>query len=259
MSHWDDLDRELDAWRGAGRLATLWCRDDDATRDTPALRALLDLAQTHAVPVALAVIPAGLEEGLIAAVRAVSQVTVLQHGYAHRNHASASERSCELGAQRPVAQVLAELASGRETLAHAFGSRFLPIVVPPWNRIHGDVVAALPRAGFTGLSTFAPRAAAHAAPGVVQCNTHVDLVAWRSGRTFVGASRAIALAIEHLAARREGRVDALEPTGILTHHLDLGDEAWAFIGELFARTRANPAAAWLPAERAFAYHGDVVC
>jgi peptidoglycan/xylan/chitin deacetylase (PgdA/CDA1 family) len=251
MSHWADLDRELDAWRAAGRQVTLWFRDDDATRDTPALRTLMNIAHTHAVPVALAVIPAGLAGGLVDAVRAAAQVTVLQHGYAHRNHASPSERSCELGAQRPVAEVVAELGAGREALARAFGDDFRPVLVPPWNRIGDDVVEALPRAGFRGLSTFAPRAVAHPVPGVVQCNTHVDLVAWRSGRTFVGASRAIERTIGHLAARREGRVDASEATGILTHHLDLGNEAWTFLDELFARTRAHGAAAWLSADRLF--------
>ena len=29
---WDQLDRELDAWRASGRRATLWCRDDAAVR-----------------------------------------------------------------------------------------------------------------------------------------------------------------------------------------------------------------------------------
>jgi peptidoglycan/xylan/chitin deacetylase (PgdA/CDA1 family) len=251
MSDWHDLDRELDAWRIAGRRATLWCRDDDATRDTPALATLLRIAKTHAVPVALAVIPAQMQADLIDAMHAASQVRVLQHGFAHRNHASPSEKRCELGAQRSLPAVLAELEAGREALARAFGRAYLPVLVPPWNRIHASVVAALPRAGFSGLSTFAPRAAPYPAPGVVQCNTHVDLVDWRGGRTFVGASHAIASTVEHLAARREGRVDAGEATGILTHHLDLGDDAWTFLEALFARTRDHAAVAWLAAERVF--------
>lgn len=251
MSHWDALDRELDAWRAAGRQATLWCRDDDAMRDTPALQALLDISRARDVPVALAVIPAGLEAGLVHAVRRAPQVTVVQHGYAHRNHAIAPARSCELGSQRPLAATLAELALGRETLARAFGDRFAPILVPPWNRIAEDVVTALPGGGYRGLSAFGPRVAVHPAPRLTQCNTHVDLIAWRSGRTFIGAARAVARTVEHLAARREARVDPNEPTGILTHHLDLGDEAWSFLDQLCARTRDHGAALWLRAERVF--------
>src|SRR5216684_8019215 len=52
---WLDLERELDAWRAAGRSATLWWRDDDAVRPTPALDRLLAIAA--GVPLALAVIP----------------------------------------------------------------------------------------------------------------------------------------------------------------------------------------------------------
>ncbi len=42
VNGWDRLERELDAWRAAGRPADLWCRDDDACRDSPALARLLD-------------------------------------------------------------------------------------------------------------------------------------------------------------------------------------------------------------------------
>ena len=105
-----------------------------------------------------------------------------------------------------------------------------PLLVPPWNRIDPRVIARLPAAGYVALSTFGPRPAPWAAPGVVQCNTHVDLIAWRQDRAFIGADRAIERTVAHLRARREGHVDSVEPTGILTHHLDFDDAAWAFLG-----------------------------
>ena len=61
----------------------------------------------------------------------------------------------------------------------------------------------------------------------------------------------IARTVEHLSARRERRVDVDEPTGILTHHLDLGTDAWDFLHELCARTRVHKAARWLDVRRAF--------
>jgi hypothetical protein len=67
----------------------LWCRDDDACRDSPALRRLLEIAATANIPVALAVIPALIEDSLVDCVENASAATVLQHGYAHRNHAPA--------------------------------------------------------------------------------------------------------------------------------------------------------------------------
>jgi len=251
MSAWQRLDDELSAWRDGGHRATLWCRDDDACRDTPALRRLLAVARAGEVPVALAVIPAVLEPGLADAVVATNVATVVQHGYAHRNHAPPGARKCELGADRPPGFVVAELDEGRARLALHFGERFVAVLVPPWNRIAPDVVARLPGGGFCGLSTFGPRRSARTAPDLVQCNTHVDLIAWRAGRTFIGAEHAIARLVENLRAQREGLADPAEPTGILTHHLDLTDDAWQFLTELFARTRNHDAAGWVDVNAAF--------
>ena len=50
---------------------------------------------------------------------------------------------------------------------------------------------------------------------------------------------------------RAGVGDPAEPTGILTHHLDLDAPAWAFLAELFARTREHGAATWLDVDAVF--------
>jgi hypothetical protein len=252
VSAWQSLDAELDAWHRNGRRATLWCRDDDACRDSAALGRLLDIAQRAEVPVAVAVIPALLEPSLVDALARAPLATVVQHGYAHRNHAPPGARNWELGTQRPVAQTVAELAAGRAELERRFGPRFAPVLVPPWNRIDRQVVERLPGAGLVGLSTFGPRPAPQPAPGIVQCNAHVDLIAWRRDRAFIGTEAAIARLVVHLRSRREGAVDAAEPTGLLTHHLDLDAPAWQFLAEALARTRAHAGAAWLDAQAVFA-------
>ncbi len=250
MTAWQPLDDELERWRAAGRRATLWCRDDDACRDSPALGRLLEIAEAAGVPVALAVIPAMLEPDLVAALARSDIATVVQHGYAHRNHAPIEERKRELGRDRPVAVTVAELERGFDTLRRNFGDRFAAVLVPPWNRIDVDVVSRLHGIGFHGLSTFGPRAALSPASGIVQCNTHVDLIAWRRDRAFIGAEAAIARLVDHLRARRDGSVDGSEPSGILTHHLDMSAEGWQFLAELMARTRAR-GAAWLDAREVF--------
>jgi hypothetical protein len=79
----------------------------------------------------------------------------------------------------------------------------------------------------------------------------VDLIAWRRGRIFIGAHAAIERLVAHLEARREGAVDASEPTGVLTHHLDFDDDAWQFLSDVVVRTNAHGAATWIAAERAF--------
>lgn len=245
MNSWQRLERELDAWREHGRRATLWCRDDDACRDSPALQKLLQIASASEVPVSVAAIPAALDPSLVDAVARCAQVTIVQHGYAHRNHAPRGERNCELGAHRPGEVVIAELAIGMEILERRFGERFSALLVPPWNRIDAAVTAQLPAARFHGLSTFGPRSAVQPAPGIVQCNAHVDLIAWRTDRAFIGADAAIDRLVGHLRARREGGVDAGEPTGILTHHLNFEPAAWEFLALLVARTRHHQAAIWL--------------
>lgn len=245
------LHAELDRWSAGGRRATLWWRDDDACLATPALARMLAVAASHAVPLALAVIPARLSAELVEVVAVATQCTVLQHGIEHRNHAPIGERSCELGTHRPLALSAAELVRGRKRLESAFGVQFLPVLVPPWNRIAPELVTRLAELGYCGLSTFAPRAAASAAAGVAQCNAHVDPIAWRHGRAFIGGDDAAAKLAAHLALRRERRVDPDEPTGLLTHHLDFHDTAWQFVDALLAETRAHPAVEWLSADAAF--------
>lgn len=247
---WAALDGELDQWAAAGRTATLWWRDDDAGEWHPGLDRLLALADRHGIPLALAVIPAAAGS-VLADGAAATNVHVLQHGYAHRNHAGSGKKKCELTLTRPAGVVLAELAEGRTRLADLFGARFLPVVVPPWNRIDAGLIARLPAAGFRGLSTYAPRSAAEAGPGLKQANCHVDPIDWRGTGGFAGAAPTLESAVRHLAARRRREVDATEPTGILSHHRRHEPEAWAFLAALAARTAAHPAVRWLGAAAVF--------
>jgi len=156
-----------------------------------------------------------------------------------------------LSAHRPLLESVTELTRGRVCLARDFGPRFAAVLVPPWNRIDPDVVTRLPDAGFSGLSTFGPRSSPHPTSGISQSNTHVDLVAWRRGRGFIGVDAAIDRLVGHLQARRRASADAAEPTGILTHHLDLSDAAWEFLAELIKRTRVHGATAWLDVHQVF--------
>jgi hypothetical protein len=245
------LGDELDRWSALGRRATLWWRDDDAAEDAPALRRLLSCADSHRVPFGLAVVPAKLADAAAHVIAEHAQCVVMQHGSAHRNHAPGGEKQSELGAHRALHSVADDLSRGRTTLEAAFPGRFLPVLVPPWNRIAAEVESALPALGYRGLSTFGPRRVALPWPGLMQCNTHVDVIAWRAGRGFVGDDKAAALLAAHLASRRESRVDPDEPTGLLTHHLDLDDAAWRFVERFLAFTRVHAAVEWVPPSLAF--------
>lgn len=248
---WDDLQRELDAWQAAGRTATLWWRDDDGRAVSPALDSLLAVARGLDTPLALAVIPAGAGAALAERLADEPLAAVLQHGFDHADHARAGEKKIELAPHRPLDEMLDALAAGRERLDALFGGRARAVLVPPWNRVAGAVVNALPALGFTGLSAFGPRATAMAAPGLRAANAHVDIVDWRGGRGFVGEPQALAQAVRHLRARRAGTADGEEPTGLMTHHLDHDAGCWDFIEAFVARTSAHGAARWLRAEAVF--------
>lgn len=248
---WARLADELDRWADRGRAATLWWRDDDAGQPHPALERLLALAEGAGVPVALAVVPAWLTPEVTAQLcTAAASVVVLQHGLAHVNHEHAiapgerKVRPAECGGARPPAVVATDLREGWGRLRAALGSRCLPILVPPWNRIAPDVLSALPTLGYRAVSAFGSRPVPAPIPGLRIFNCHVDPINWREGRRFVGAGPTLEGLRRHLADRLAGRVDPDEPTGLLTHHRDLTPALWAFLEELSARLRPHPAVRW---------------
>lgn len=248
-AQWSDLLWELDRWGEAGRMASLWWRDDDAAAPNDRLERLLAVAGE--VPVTLAVIPALAEPELAPwlAVRS-PRIHIVQHGWRHANHAP-DRRKSEFPEARAPADVQAELAAGRAWLSALFGDRARAVLAPPWNRFAAEFLPLLPGCGIAAISRRDPRRAALAVPGVGEANIHVDLVAWRGERGFIGEGAALSGILAHLRARREGRVDAAEPTGILTHHAVQDAGAEAFLRALLARTAAHGAARWLDAGEIF--------
>ena len=259
MTDWADLERELDGWSRVGQSATFWWRDDDAVTATPALQRLLDMAATAAgqpLPLALAVIPARAVASLAQALDTAGHAVALQHGYAHANHAAAGEKKAEIGVGRAASPALQELRSGALRMGELFGDRALPVMVPPWNRIDPALTGRLAELGIRGLSTYGPRAAETAAGGITVVNAHVDIINWHDGHRFLGLDGCLRLAVGHLAARREGRVDPGEPTGLLSHHLIHDDDIWAFLAAFLQRTSRHPAVRWMNARQLFGCSND---
>src|SRR4030095_439567 len=110
-AEWPDLVAELDRWGEAGRVASLWWRDDDAVAPTTELNSLLWLGGE--APPSLALIPADLDPDLPGFLQAMPQVAVLQHGWRHTNHAPAGAEKREYPATREAAAAAAELAAHR--------------------------------------------------------------------------------------------------------------------------------------------------
>jgi hypothetical protein len=250
MADWADLTTELDRWAGLGKQAGLWWRDDDATAPGPRLQTLLDLSRSSGVAAAIAVIPGAAEDALAEAVAELPGARMLVHGLRHENHAPETEKKAEFGPHRPVHEMLGDAAIAWQNLAGRFPGLALPVFVPPWNRIDDDLVPRLPLARLQGLSRFGPRTAAPTAD-FVECNCHLDLIDWRGGCGFIGQDQALDILIAHLRARRDGTVDGMESSGVLSHHDVMDQIGWDFLQELFARTQESDGAHWLTIDEVF--------
>ncbi len=144
---------------------------------------------------------------------------------------------------------LGELATGWMALERLFGPRALPVMVPPWNRIAPVLVPTLPEIGYRGLSTFGPRLRVHPVRGLLQVNTHVDLIDWKGGRAFAGEETVLAGLVTALAQARSG---GGEPIGILSHHLAMDAGAWDFLRSLWERMKMLENILVRPARELFA-------
>jgi hypothetical protein len=153
---WARLDQALTRLHASGHQLSLWWRDDDAVIATPQLDQLLDLAQRYHLPLALAVVPGMAETSLAQRLNHLSadrpEVVILQHGWKHQNHAAGGAKKCEYPASRDPDVCLAELSQGQTRLRNLFGSRLLPVLVPPWNRFASGLIPSLATHGFIGLS-----------------------------------------------------------------------------------------------------------
>lgn len=241
---WNDLERVLDAYGSAGKTAEFWWRDDDATLPVPAYARLIALSRATDVRPLIAVIPARA----VAELSTGADLALCQHGWNHDNHARSGESKAELGAHRPRAVVLGELARGWLKLSGLFADA-RPILVPPHNRIAKDVADALGNAGYRGLSTFGPRKKARL--GLAQVNSHCDIMDWHT-RAFAGDGPALGFLVAHLRAKLDGAADPAEPTGLLTHHLAHDEAAWRFAEIALRRIEAHRAARWRDPDDVFA-------
>ncbi|MBY5446020.1 polysaccharide deacetylase [Rhizobium leguminosarum] len=236
--NWEPLGRELERWRAAGRVVRFWLRDDDAVEPTPDLEKLLSLTGDNGIPLTLAVIPALTGEALAARLAGGAGVAVAVHGWSHTNHAGPERKKQELGGERASEVVLGELREGLQRLKRLHPARFLPVLVPPWNRIDAALIPALPELGFAALSTYGR---AREGGPIPLLNTHVDIIDWHGTR---GGRSEGELVAELIAELRDRLAGTDEPIGVLTHHLVHDAAAWDFLSALFAATGRHPAVRW---------------
>ncbi len=248
---WYVLERELDMWCREKKSASLWWRDDDAQQPCPQLDRLVRLCATSATPLVLATVPHRLDRSLSRLIDGVANISIVQHGWSHQNHAPASQKKCELGDHRTLSDIQHELVKGADILRRQFGDRFVPALVPPWNRISATVASHLETYGYVGLSTFGSKTMILTGTGFCQKNTHVDLINWRGNREFIGTGKALQQITSHLLQRREGHIPGNPATGILTHHLVHDEDLWHFLEAFFQFTSHHSAVQWQTGHQVF--------
>ena len=249
MSDWSSLAQELEAWRDAGSRGELWLRDDDAGAPEKSLRKLVELCREYEIPANFAAIPANGTAATGELIAGLDHARVLVHGYAHADHAAAGERKTEYSAARSVAEVEDEWRDAIALTNEIYGTRALPVFVPPWNRIAPTLENRLANAGFVGFSSLGvrPTATSH---NLAVANVHVDLFDSRRG-AFRGHEAALAGIVTHLRAKRMGDADPGEPTGVMTHHLVFDAECWSFLQQLFDSTAGRSDVCWCAAPEIF--------
>ncbi len=117
---------------------------------------LLDLFQTHQLPLCLAVVPTWLTQARWRAIKShVDTGSALwcwhQHGWNHTNHQPSGKKG-EFGSARPASAISADLARGKDRLLTIMGSEFSPFFTPPWNRCSEETLEILAELGFRGVS-----------------------------------------------------------------------------------------------------------
>lgn len=231
-----ELQAALDA---APAPVSFWWRDDDTGVDDPALDGLLGLARELAVPLALAVVPGWLAEATVARIKGQDAVWVLQHGWAHVDHARDGERKIELGGAIAWERLRAQLERGRAILAEAFGARFLRVMVPPWNRIDASIERHLPALGYLAVSTTAELGRDPARDAAFHRDIHLDVMTWQPAAAMQ-SPEALATALARRIERLADMAPAEEAIGLMTHHQVTGPSGMAILRELLATLRAHP-------------------
>jgi peptidoglycan/xylan/chitin deacetylase (PgdA/CDA1 family) len=209
------------------------------------LRAFLERMAARGVPLALAVIPSALDPALAELVEEHSHVSVLVHGWRHVSHAPAGTKTSEYPPGRDSAELERELGAARDAVEAVASRRFVPVFVPPWNRMAEDAVALLAGAGYRALSVMA-RSRKDAPPS--RLDVHWDPVDWRGSR---GLGDEVALLDRLSELLREGLEPGRHaPLGLLTHHAVHDGWIDRFCDDVLDRLRSSSAVRFVAAREA---------
>jgi hypothetical protein len=248
---WDGLAQELAAWQASGRRASFWWRDDDAVAASPALERLAGLSAAAGAPLAIAAIPKLIKPSLAPALAGHSTVWLLQHGFAHIDHAKGlvdPERGGRrLGAR--LAPADGDRPGGARGRAGDHAGRIRHPVPAgggrPLESYRSSPDAGASRAGLSRRFLLWRAAALPAAAGLRRGEYPFRRLELEAGRPLPRRGGGAGDDRRPSAPPAAGRGGADEPTGIVTHHAALDEASWKFMAELLGFVARHPAAQWL--------------
>jgi len=223
-----------EADRNRAAATTVFFRADDIAVPGRQMARLLEIFDRHALPLALAVVPAWLTAPRWQALCAMSgrrpeRRCWHQHGWRHRNHEPAGKKQ-EFGPARPVEALARDLVHGRQRLAKIMGRQFSPLFTPPWNRCSDATLALLKELGYEAVSR-SRGSCPPAPPGLPDLAVAIDLHTARAATAAKGWL---------------GLTDALtrglsQPTcGIMIHHQRMNEAAFCFLERLLETLIEHP-------------------
>ena len=238
--NWNPLRKALAMCRHKNVAVPIWWRDDDAVAMTSHLARLNETSVRTGIPVHLAIVPANVDP-LLPSLINTSQLLPVVHGWAHLDHSDSRTKKNVFLTKR--AGAAHETLNAIKVMQTLFGADMRRMFVPPWNRINAEISMVLKNQGYRVLSTYGARTATSAA-GLDLVNTHLDPIFWGGSRDLIDPDVLIAKTAAHLHSRTEGREDAFEPFGLLSHHLVHTEAIWSFIEAFLNEMRMGGATVW---------------
>lgn len=226
---WREQLVEALAARSGNHTPVVFFRADDVGAGGSAFEALCSLFRSHAIPLAMAVVPAWLSA---ARVDQLFRTTPCeeplwgwhQHGWRHVNWQKTGKKS-EFGEQRPYEKQWRDIWQGRQKMTAIFGDHYSRLFTPPWNRLSLSTMKILHELGFRGVSLDGPPPRGlRSSTGLKNFRVYVDLHT-RKARSGPADYRRLLAELSTALGRKE-------PTGIMIHHQRMSLFAFSFLNEL---------------------------
>jgi len=223
----DAIDRGCGQRPSSGPIE-LFFRADDIGVPSHLFRRLIALFHHYRLPLCLAVVPSWLTARRLADLRAMTGTDDQlwcwhQHGRLHRNFETSGKKQ-EFGPARSKAELMAELARGRNRLQSLLGKSFSPFFTPPWNRCSLETAQALRELGFLAISRSAGARPdlSHLLPDL---QVNVDLHTRKEPNIDESLGNLLAELERSLSSGR---------CGIMLHHQRMNDHAFDLLRLLMA-------------------------